>query len=186
VPMPWFRRSLVVASLVAMLVASGCGGSGGGSSESATETWANGVCSSLNTWKTSVTQAGASITGGNMSQDQVTSAVNDVKDATSKLSSDLKGLGRPDTESGQQAQEALTKLSGQLDADVQQINQAVEGASGPTAAVGIATSVGAALSQMSTQVSAALSTLDQADTKGELNDAFQNSDACKQLTGSGS
>src|SRR6185295_17528994 len=111
--MPWFRRSLVVASLVAMLVASGCGGSGGGSSESATETWANGVCSSLNTWKTSVTQAGASITGGNMSQDQVTSAVNDVKDATSKLSSDLKGLGRPDTESGQQAQEALTKLSGQ-------------------------------------------------------------------------
>ena len=185
-PMPWFRRSLVLVSLVATLVASGCGGSGGGSSESATETWANGVCSSLNTWKTSVTQAGASITGGNMSQDQVTSAVNDVKDATSKLSSDLKGLGRPDTESGQQAQEALTKLSSQLDADVQQINQAVEGASGPTAAVGIATSVGAALSQMSTQVSAALSTLDQSDAKGELNDAFQKSDACKQLTGSGS
>jgi len=69
---------------------------------------------------------------------------------------------------------------------VQQINQAVEGASGPTAAVGIATSVGAALSQMSTQVSAALSTLDQSDAKGELNDAFQKSDACKQLTGSGS
>ena len=184
--MPWFRRSLLVVPLAAMRIASGCGGSGGGSSTSSAETWADGVCGSLNTWKSSVTAAGASITGGSMSQDQVTSAVNQVKDATSKLSSDLKGLGRPDTESGQQAQEALTKLSSQLDADVDQINQAVEGASGPTAAVGIATSVGAALSQMSTQVSAALSTLDQADTKGELNDAFQNSDACKQLTGSGS
>jgi len=184
--MPWFRRSLLVVALVAMLVASGCGGSGGGSSKSSAETWADGVCGSLNTWKSSVTNAGASITGGSMSQDQVKSAVNQVKDATSKLSSDLKGLGRPDTESGQQAQEALTKLSSELDADVEQINQAVEGASGPTAAVGIATSVGAALSQMSTQVSAALSTLDQSDAKGELNDAFQKSDACKQLTGSGS
>jgi hypothetical protein len=185
-PMPWFRRSLLVLPVAVMLLASACGGSGGGSSQSATEKWADGVCSSLNTWKTSVTNAGASLSGGNLSEDQVKSAVSDVNDATTKLSSDLKGLGRPDTDSGQQAEEALTTLSTQLDQDVAQINQAVEGASGPTAAVGIATSVGASLSQMSTQVSAALGKLDNLDAKGELNSAFQKSDACTQLTGSGS
>jgi hypothetical protein len=180
------RRPLLLVLLLAMLVAAGCGGSGGGSSASATDAWADNVCGALNTWKTSVTNAGASIGGGDMSEDQVKSAVNQVKDATSKLSSDLKSAGRPDTESGEQAQAALNKLSSQLDDDVQQINQAVEGASGATAAMGIATSVGASLSQMSTQVSAAMQTLENADVKGELSDAFQKSDACKQLTGSGS
>jgi hypothetical protein len=181
------RRSLLAVLLLATMVAAGCGGgSGGGSSASATDAWADNVCGALNTWKSSVTNAGASIGGGDMSEDQVKSAVDQVKDATSKLSSDLKSAGRPDTESGEQAQAALTKLSSQLDEDVKQINQAVEGATGPAAAVGIATSVGASLSQMGTQVSAALGTLQSADVKGELTDALQKSDACKQLTGSGS
>ena len=180
-------RLLTLAAVCAMLVSSACGGSGGGSSQSATETWADGVCSSLNTWKSSVTAAGNSITDGSgVDEDQVRTAVDQVKGATTKLSSDLKSLGKPDTEAGQQAQDALTKLSGQLDEDVQQISQAVEGASGPTAAIGIATSVGASLTQAQTQVSAAFSTIEDADAKGELRDAFQSSDACKQFSGSGS
>jgi hypothetical protein len=182
-----FARLVTLAAVSAMLVASACGGSGGGTSQSSAETWADGVCSSLATWKSSVTDAGNSITNGSgVDEDQVRTAVDQVKDATTKLSSDLKSLGRPDTEGGQQAQAALTKLSGQLDEDVQQVTQAVEGASGPAAAVGIATSVGASLTQAQTQVSAAFSTIENADAKGELSDAFQSSDACKQFTGSGS
>jgi hypothetical protein len=181
-----FVRLLALVPIAALLAAAACGGSGGGSSQSATETWADGVCSSLNTWKTSVTDAGSSISGGGVDEEQVRSAVDQVKDATTKLSSDLKGLGKPDTEAADEAQDAITKLSSQLEQDVEQINQAAEGASGPAAAVGIATSVGASLSQMGTQVSAALSTLDTIDAKGELSSAFEKSDACQQFSGSGS
>src|SRR3954451_13271747 len=99
-------RLLVVIPVAALLGAAACGGSGGGSSESGTESWASGVCTSLSTWKTSVTKAGASISGGT-DEAQVRSAVDQVKDATTKLSSDLKSLGKPDTEGGQQAQDAL-------------------------------------------------------------------------------
>jgi len=179
--MPWFRRSLLVVPLAAMLIASGCGGSGGGSSKSSAETWADGVCGSLNTWKSSVTDAGASITGGSMSQDQVTSAVNQVKDATSKLSSDLKGLGRPDTESGQQAQQELQQLGDGIEQHANKARDLVDGASGSGAAgiVDTARSLLVEIGAAADQLKSALTSLEQAGQ--DIRDGIQSSDSCQKL-----
>ena len=62
------------------------------------------------------------------------------------------------------------------------MQNAIENASGVNGAVTAASSVTATLSTMGTQISSAASKLDQADPKGELDQAFKDAPACKSLT----
>ena len=57
-------------------------------------------------------------------------AVDDTKSATQTLSSDLKGLGKPDTEAGQQAKDSLDQLSTSLEQNVTTIETSLKNASG--------------------------------------------------------
>ena len=57
-------------------------------------------------------------------------AAGDAKSATETLASDLKGLGKPDTPSGQQAKDSLDQLSTSLQKDVTTIENTVKGVSG--------------------------------------------------------
>jgi hypothetical protein len=145
--------------------------------------WADGVCSSISTWKDSLTAAVEPLTGGDISKDSLQSAADDAKSATDTLESDLKDLGKPDTQAGQQAQDEIDTLTTQLQTDVDTITSAAEGASGisgVTAAVSTATTT---VSTMKTQVDATITSLKQLDAKGELTTAFQQSSSCQQLTG---
>ena len=106
--------------------------------------------------------------------------------ATQTLASDLKGLGKPDTQVGQQAQDSLTILSTSLHQDVATIQNAVKGVSGLSGAVTAVPTVTATLATMGTQVKTTITNLQGLDAKGELKTAFTNSSACNSLTSSGS
>src|SRR5689334_18401373 len=95
-------RVLVLLVAVAVLAA-GCGGK----KENPTTAWANDLCTSISTWEDSLTSAADSLKGGNLSKEGFQKAANDVKDATNKLSRDVKKLGKPPTESGDKAQQAV-------------------------------------------------------------------------------
>lgn len=173
-------RFALVPVVVAVILASGCGGS---SDTSSATDWANNFCSALTTWTSSVKSAANSLKG-NPSEDGLKSAAGDIKSASDTLVDDLKDLGKPDTKAGQDAKDAVDQLSSEVEDDVQEMQSAVDKASGVQGVVTAASSVSATLSKMGTQINSAASKLDDADPSGELKQAFQESSACKSLTNS--
>ncbi len=162
----------VVAALA--LAAAGCGGE----DESSAESWANDVCVNLSEWITDIDEAVRSLTaeGLNFSTDDIREAVDQAGTATDDLVDDLRGLGPPETEDGQAAQEQLEELSDEVEEQVNTVKEAVEEDSGPLALAGT----------VSTALSVAINELEQAFENlqglgGELESAFSDSDDCDSL-----
>jgi phage shock protein A len=177
------RLAALAAVLAAVLLASGCGG-GGGSSSSDTkpaEDWANSVCSAITTWTSSVRQTGNDLRSGSVNKDSLNKAVNDFESSTKQLASDLKGLGRPDTSSGQKAQASVEKLANEIQSDANKIKSEIKGASGIAGYQKALANVGATLQQMGQQVTSTFSELGNLDAKHELESAFKKADKCSTL-----
>jgi hypothetical protein len=179
------RALLVVPVLAAAIFAAGCGGGGSGSSSGSSTTsagdWASSVCEAFTTWTTAITSAGQSIKD-NPTEDGLRSAGEDIKSATQTLSDGLKGLGRPDTESGQQAKDVVDRLAAKLDANQQKIETAIDDASGASGVLTAVSTVRATLATMASDIGTTFQQLDQIDAQGELTDAFEQSNACAGLT----
>jgi hypothetical protein len=168
--------------LVLAVLAAGCGGKSNSSGTTSTTDWANGLCSAITTWTTSLKTATNSLQGGNVSKDILTSTADDVKSATDTFVDDLKGLGKPDTQAGQQAKASVDKLADELQSDASSIQDAVKGVSGIGDVLTALPTVTTSLGSMSSQFQATFSELQQLDAKGELQNAFQQADSCKSLT----
>ena len=174
---------------LAVVLASGCGGGGSSSSSSSPspKDWANGLCSSITSWSTSVQKSGQSLQSGNLSKDDLKKTTDEIQSATHKLAEDLRGLGKPNTDSGQKAKDAIDQLATQVDSDVEEMKQAADKASGTGAsgAVRAATSIATTLSKLGAQIGSAASSLQSADAKGDLEQGFKDAPACKNLSSSG-
>ena len=165
-------RATIALTLSALtFVVAGCGG---GDETSATDEWASDLCSSLTTWGDSIESATESIQS-NPSADGLQSAVDDVQEATQTLTDDLKGLGTPDTEAGQEAKDALDQLATDLESGIDAIES--ESSDG----LGALTALSATMTAIGGQVSSTFEQLEQLDAGGELQDAFENSGSCDEL-----
>jgi hypothetical protein len=172
--------SVVVVVAVGLSLA-GCGSKS--SEPKSPADWANGFCSAVTTWKSSIKSSTDSLKG-NLSQDSLKTTAGDVKSATETLESDLKDLGKPDTQAGQQAKDSTDQLSSELKKGTDSIKTAADGISDVSSARTAATTIRTTLTTMGTQVSSTLTSLKQLDPKGELQTAFQQSSSCKQLSSS--
>jgi hypothetical protein len=180
--MTLMRRGLAIALVVVALTAGGCGG---GSKTTTPQEWANSLCSSLNTWKDSVVKAANSLSGGNVTRDSLKSAAGDVKDATDTLTDDLKGLGKPDTQAGQEAKDTVDQLSTQLGDGADKIQSAANDVSGASGLVQAMSVVAGAFTTMGNQIRAAYNKVRSLNGAQELKTALSNSESCKKLTSSG-
>ena len=173
-------RAFAVALVVfAALLAAGCGKN---DQPSASE-WANSVCSAITTWQSSITSIVTSLQSNGLTKDSLTSAFDDAKSATSDLTSTLDDLGKPDVESGQQAQDAIDQLSSEIKADIQTIQDAVDNASGISGALTAAQVTKDTVAKAGTQVSSTVTTLQGVGAQDELKSAFTGSSSCQKLTG---
>ena len=182
------KLALAPLALAAVLAA-GCGGGGSSSSSSPSPTdWADDLCSAITTWSTSVKEAGESLKNGSLSSGDLKQTTSEIKSATNEFADDLRGLGKPDTDAGQEAKDAIDQLAAQIKEDVANLQSAVNDAvgSGTKGAVTAASSIATSLSTMSTQTASAASKLQQADAKGELEQGFRDAPACKKLQQQGS
>jgi uncharacterized protein YoxC len=179
---------MLVVALVAVSLAVGCGGDddSGSSDTSSTAEWAQGFCSAISDWTNSVSSATGSLKGEDLSEEGLKSAVGDVESATDTFVDDVKGLGKPDTEAGQKAKESLDQLAEDMDNEVAKIKSATDGASGVSGVLAAVSTVTGTLSTMSQQIASTVSELEQIDARGELEDAFTQADACKDLGQEGS
>jgi hypothetical protein len=175
-------RLLVLPVLVLALLAAGCGGDDDGGGSSATD-WANGLCSAITDWTQSVEETSNSLKGGNLSEDSLKDAADDFKSATQEFVDDVRGLGAPDTDAGDQAKEEVDELADSVDENVKEIEDAVDGDSGLAATVSAVTG---ALSAMGQELASAFSSLQQLDAGGELEDAFRDAESCDELSDEGS
>src|SRR4051812_29992693 len=91
------------------MVAAGCGGSK--SATTPTEKWAGDLCSAVGTWRTSITSIASSVQTNGVTKDSLTNALDRAKSDTKKLTDDLRGLGRPNTQAGKQAQADVDHLA---------------------------------------------------------------------------
>jgi hypothetical protein len=170
------RNALLFLALGAVLVlgASACGGSDDSSSSaSPTVTWADGVCSALSTYKTSLKAAGSTLKSGAVSTEGFETMVESVKDATTTFQDDLQQLDQPQTQAAQTVSQTLTDLSSALSTDADAIRDS--GADGLLEHVSV---VSTTLLSAQDQVKAAVDQLKAADAKGEVSAAFSQAPAC--------
>jgi len=178
------RLALIATAAAAVaLLAAGCGGSSTSSNTSPTTKWADGLCTAITTWTSSMSTIGNTLKGGNLSKDALTGAAGDAKSATVTFTSDLESLGKPDTEAGQKAKESLDQLSSDLKGDATKIQDALAGATGLTGIISAVSVIGTTVVTMGNQVSATFSKLQTLDAKGELQCAFKQAGSCAKLTG---
>jgi hypothetical protein len=170
-------RSLAIAAAV-VSVAAGCGGDGGDAS--ATE-WADDLCSATTTWNESIRSTLDSVTAGDLGEGELRSAADDFESATNDFVDDLRGLGRPETESGERAEELLDQLAGEIEEGAETITNAVDEASGVSGIVEAGTTVSTTLATIGQQLTSTFAELEDLDPGGELETAFNEAEACNEL-----
>lgn len=172
--------AVVLASLA--IVAAGCGGSD--DEADPTAAWASGFCTAVISWTDSMQDVTSQFTDtSNLSADGLRDAAGDAKSATQQLGDDLRALGAPDTESGEEIRSSLDSLSTTLESQADDIESTVEGVSGLTDLPSAITTVSTSLSAMGSAITATLQTIDAADVGGELETAFNDSPECADISG---
>ena len=185
------RLTLVCTTAVVLLalLAAGCGGSDDDSSASGTsptEEWADSLCSAVTTWTSAITSSVNSLQGGNVSKDALESSADDVKSATETFVDDIKGLGKPDTDAGDQAKESVDTLADNLQSEVDKIENAAEDASGVQGVLSAVSVISGTLATMGAQATSTFQELRGLDAQGELESAFNDAESCQTLTTTGS
>lgn len=171
--------SAIVAALA--LAVAGCGGSD--SEEDPTAAWASGFCTAITNWTDELQTVTSQFSDtANLSEDGLQSAADDVKSATSDLVDELRALGAPDTQSGEDVRSALDSLSTTLESEADAIEESVQGVTGITEIPSALTAVTASLSAMGSAFSSTLQTIEDADTENELQNALEDSPECADIT----
>lgn len=181
------RRTLIAALAVVTLavIAAGCGGGDSTSQQDPTAAWASGFCSAVTAWTNDLGDVKSQFSDpSNLSQDGLESAAEDVRTATDTLVDDLKSLGAPETDSGQEVQSSIDTLSTTLDSEVSAIEDTVQGVTGFRDLPSAITKISASLSALGTTFSETLQTIQNADVNGELQAALQDSPECADISSS--
>ena len=177
------RKLLATAGASLALVAAGCGGGDESSSASPTDEWAEGFCTSITTWTDSLTGITEQFSSpSSLTSEALTDAANDVKSSTETLVDDLRALGAPDTESGEDVKTSIDELSNTVESEAAKIESAAEGVSGLADLPSAISSITTSLSAMSSAFSTTLQTAESADASGELRTALEDSPACADIS----
>jgi hypothetical protein len=120
-----------------------------------------------------------------LTKQAVEDATDEVDNATTTLAGELRDLGTPDTEAGEQVEASVQRLSSELDDDVEQIDTAVNNATDPSGVRSAVSEASSTLVTTGNRVPSTVSELDRIDAKGELKAAFQESDSCQSLSQQG-
>jgi hypothetical protein len=176
---------IVAGAIIAVVVLRSNDDSSGSPSAAS---WAGSVCTSIDTWRSSITSL-ADVSGGALTKDSLRQKLDDANTATEKLVTDLQDLGTPDLDAGDQLKANLDTdadtLRSNYDALQTKAQDALDAGSTTSflsALAGLATPFQNLVNQISTTLEDLRSADNvSADTRAELQQAFDDSDACKKL-----
>jgi hypothetical protein len=160
-----------------------------GDDESSTTAWADSVCASLVDWRSSIV-ALTDVSGG-LSKEALEQKLAAAQDATDQMVSELRGLGAPDLESGDELEQQLGSTVESLESRYATLKSDAEQALGSAGTPAELLSALAALAPqfqaLLTSASGAVDELRSAnlgeDAKSELQQAFADAESCQELRG---
>jgi len=172
------RLTALAAVFALAVAAAGCGGD---DKASQTEKWADGMCSALVDWQSSVTAAGENVSKGDLSKSSLETTANSVADANKQLRDDLDSLGKPPTETVDKAKSALDQLGDDLNKNLQDARNALANASGNDVSVAI-TAVASSVQAMAQDFQNTTTQLQALENDDTWKKAFENSESCQKLS----
>lgn len=181
------RRMAPIASLllVALVLAvAACGGDDESSTAAPVDEWASGFCTAVTGWTDDLQQIAESLNDpSSLNVDVLQEAGQDASDATDAFVDELRALGSPDTESGNEIESSLETLSDTLETEKNDLSAALEDVESLTDLPSAVSAIGTSLTAMGSAFQNALEALESSDVDGELETAFENSDACDEFSG---
>ncbi len=176
------KIALAAVVLGLALAAAGCGGDDSESSATPTEEWAEGYCAAIVDWATELRQSTDVLRDyRSLSQDAFDQAGADIRSATEDFAAELRALGAPDTESGEEARQAVQTFATATETDVDEIEQAVDGVSDASDISKAVVSITATLTSMNKAFTTMVNSLRKAGK--ELQTALENAESCDDLNG---
>jgi hypothetical protein len=166
----WTRLPAAAAAAAIALTLSGCGGS-----EGASEKWANDVCGTVVDWRDHVQdQVDQFRQDPNLAN--VSATIQDVVQSTTNMVSDLKGIGAPDTPSGDAAKKQVDAFADSISSRATNVQSAVSSGG-----------LGAA-DEVSTEISGAIEDGQRAlagveNLTADLRQGIEDAKSCKDLRG---
>jgi hypothetical protein len=151
-----------------------------------TQEWADEVCTSLSDWRDSIT-ALADGSGEPLTADVLRDRLSEAEDVTSELIQELRELGPPDLEAGDDLQAELDDATAELESSFDSLREtAEEAADAPASELpGELANLASGFAAFQTAITQTLTTLRNADvaeeTKIELEQAFAGSSSCQSL-----
>jgi DNA repair exonuclease SbcCD ATPase subunit len=180
----WFIAAIVIG-VVAIVVAAVVMRSTEDAPPSASE-WADSICTSLSEWKASI-ESIADVSGETLTPELLREKLDDASSATSDLVTELRDLGAPDLESGDQLEEELDASISDLEASFEDLRQSAEEAADAPAGEFLQALAGLApeFAALQAEIGTTVSNLENAnvaeDSKAELQQAFADSPSCQSL-----
>lgn len=180
----WFIAAIVigVAAIVVAAIAMRLSDDG----PQTTEEWAGEVCTSLSDWQDSIASV-ADLDGAAVTADTFREKLGDAEDATNELVAQLRDLGPPDLEAGDELQQQLDDSATELESRFDALRDSAEGvADAPPSAfleqlAGVASDFAALQTAISTTVSSLESANVAEESKAELDQAFAAAPSCQSL-----
>ena len=155
-----------------------------------TEDWAGEVCTSLSDWRDSITSL-ADVSGEPLSADTLRDKLGDADDATSDLVTELRDLGPPDLEAGDELEQQLDESADELESRFEALKESAEAAADAPASeflqqlAGLASDFAALQTAISTTVSSLQNANVADESKAELQQAFADAPSCQSLQAEG-
>ena len=183
----WFFAAIVLGIGAVVLVVLVVRLSEDGNPQASPTEWADSVCASLSSWRSSITSL-ADVSGGTLTLESLREKLDEAQAATSELVVQLRELGPPEVENGDQVEQALDDAA----AGLQQSYESLQGAASDAAAAEDQDDFMRALAQLGddfqallTQVQDTVGALQSASLFGEasaeLEQAFADAVSCQQL-----
>jgi hypothetical protein len=151
-----------------------------------TQEWADEVCTSLSDWRDSITSL-ADVGGEPLTADSLRDRLSEAEDATSELVAQLRDLGAPDLESGDELKEELDDATAELESSFDALQESAEQAADAPAGefLGELAELASDFAALQTAIGQTVTTLENADvaeeSKAELEQAFADSSSCQSL-----
>ena len=180
----WFIAAVVIgiAAIVVAAIAMRLSDDG----PQTTEEWAGEVCTSLSDWRNSITSL-ADVTGEPLTADTLRDKLGDAEDATADLVRQLRELGPPDLEAGDELQQQLDESADELESSFDALRDSADAAAEAPPSEFLQQLAGLAsdFAALQTAISSTVTSLQNAnvgeESKAELEQAFADAPSCPSL-----
>jgi hypothetical protein len=172
------KRALAGSVLlaIALALAAGCGG-GDDEEQSSSQAWVNDFCSAAADWRSSLEDVVQGLSPSDLSEDGIRNAVDQGVNVTESFLDDVRGLGAPDTEAGQQAKDIVDSMAASVQSTVDDLQGMVADSGSLQDLIAKIPQASSELGQLQQDLQSSLDDLENLDT-GELRDELESNDDC--------